>query len=165
MTLTAFDYAVLGIFAISVLLGVWRGMVGELLALGAWIAAFFAARAYADQVAPWFDGLVAQPVLRTVLAWVVMVVAVLVVVAIARKLVSLLLKATGLSVLDRMLGACFGLLRGAVVVLLAVMLAGMTPLPAAAWWREATLAPPLETAVLASRPWLPPDVAKRIKYR
>ena len=33
------------------------------------------------------------------------------------------------------------------------------------WWREATLSPPLETAVLAVKPWLPADAAKRIRYR
>jgi membrane protein required for colicin V production len=64
-----------------------------------------------------------------------------------------------------MLGASFGVLRGMLVVVLAVMLAGMTSLPAAAWWREAVLAPPLETAVIAAKPWLPQELAKRIKYR
>jgi membrane protein required for colicin V production len=38
-------------------------------------------------------------------------------------------------------------------------------LPQQAWWRQAWLAPPLETAVLASKPWLPAAVAKRIRYR
>jgi membrane protein required for colicin V production len=33
------------------------------------------------------------------------------------------------------------------------------------WWREAMLAHPLETAVIAAKPWLPAEVAKRIRYR
>ena len=51
----------------------------------------------------------------------------------------------------------------ACVVLVAA--GGMTPLPQEQWWREAQFAPPLETAVLAGRPWLPPDVAGRIRFR
>ena len=43
--MTAFDYAVLAVIAASALLGLWRGVVGEVLALAAWVVAFFVARA------------------------------------------------------------------------------------------------------------------------
>ena len=49
--------------------------------------------------------------------------------------------------------------------MLLVLIGGMTTQPQEAWWREAKLAPPLETAALASKPWLPTEVAKRIRYR
>jgi membrane protein required for colicin V production len=82
-----------------------------------------------------------------------------------RWLATLLLKASGLRPLDRVLGALFGVARGALVVLVLVLLAGLTPLPQQQWWRQALFAPPLETAVLAVMPWLPPELAKRIRYR
>ena len=44
--MTAFDYGVLGVMACSALLGLWRGIIGEIIALLAWVAAFFAARAW-----------------------------------------------------------------------------------------------------------------------
>ena len=47
----------------------------------------------------------------------------------------------------------------------AVLVAGMTPLPNAVWWRDAMLAPPLETVIIAAKPRLPADAAKRIRYR
>jgi membrane protein required for colicin V production len=40
----------------------------------------------------------------------------------------------------------------------------MTALPKEKWWSEAYFSAPLETAVLASKPWLPSDVAKRIRF-
>jgi len=40
----------------------------------------------------------------------------------------------------------------------------MTSLPRQVWWKEASLAAPLETAVLAAKPWLPADLAKRIRF-
>ncbi|MBK8762549.1 MAG: CvpA family protein [Sulfuritalea sp.] len=163
--MTAFDYAVVAILAVSVLLGLWRGVVSEILALVAWVVAFLVARAEAAEVANWLAPHVAEPALRLASAYVLVVVGVLLVFAVLRLLLKLLLKAVGLGVLDRLLGAAFGALRGLLVLLVAVLVAGMTPLPRMDWWREATLSPPLETAVLAVKPWLPADAAKRIRYR
>ena len=163
--MTAFDYAVFAVIAVSVLVGLWRGVVSEILALAAWIVAILVARAYAAEVANWLAGQIAEPALRLAAAYGLVVVAVLLVFAVARLLVSLMLKAVGLGVLDRLLGAAFGILRGVLVVFIAVLVAGMTPLPKADWWREAMLAQPLETAVIAAKPWLPADAAKRIRFR
>jgi membrane protein required for colicin V production len=165
MELTAFDYAVLGVIAVSVVLGLWRGVVGEMLALAAWVVAFLAARAGAEHVAEMLSSTIVQPAMRLLAAYVVIVVAVLLLFAIGRWLLSLLVRAAGLGLLDRLLGASFGVMRGMVVVLLAVMLAGLTPLPTARWWRSAVLSPPLETVIVAAKPWLPQELAKRIKYR
>ncbi len=163
--MTAFDYAVLTVIAASVLLGLWRGVVSEILALAAWVAAFFVARAAASEVAAWLTGQIAEPGMRLAAAYVLIFVGVLLLFAIARMLISLMLKAVGLGLLDRLLGAAFGVLRGVLVVWVAVLVAGMTPLPKADWWRDAILSPPLETAVIAAKPWLPADAAKRIRFR
>jgi len=163
--MTVFDYVVLAVLAASVLLGFSRGVVSEILGLVAWVAAFFVARAQAPLGAQWLAGRIADPSLRLAVAFGVILVGVLSLFAIARLILSLLLKAVGLGLLDRLLGACFGVLRGGLVVLAGVAVAGMTALPKAVWWREAMLAPPLETAVIAAKPWLPAEVAKRIRFR
>ncbi|MDP2135197.1 MAG: CvpA family protein [Sulfuritalea sp.] len=163
--MTAFDYAVLTIVAVSVLLGLWRGVVSELLALAAWIVAFFVARAEASAVASLLSEHIAEPGIRLAAAYGLVVVGVLLVFAMARIVIALMVKAVGLGLLDRMLGAGFGVLRGMLVVLAAVLVAGMTPLPKAEWWRNAILAPPLETVVIAAKPWMPQDAAKRIRFR
>jgi membrane protein required for colicin V production len=163
--MTVFDYVVLGVLAASVLLGLWRGVVSEILGLVAWVVAFFVARAQAPSGAHWLADRIADPSLRLAVAFGVILVGVLVLFSIARLVLSLLLSAVGLGLLDRLLGACFGVLRGGLVVLAGVGVAGMTTLPRAAGWREAILSPPLETAVIAAKPWLPADVAKRIRFR
>lgn len=163
--MTIFDYAVLGILAASSLLGLWRGVIAEVLALAAWVAAFIAARAWGAEAAPYFDGVVAEPALRYAAGFVAVMLFVLVTFAVARLVLSMILKAAGLAMVDRLLGAGFGILRGVLIVLVGVLLAGMTALPKSQWWRNAWLAPPLETAVIAAKPWLPADVAKRIQYR
>lgn len=163
--MTVFDYAVLAIVAASVLLGAWRGLVSEVLALAAWVAALLTARELAPGMAPVFSDWLKEPALQYAAAFAVIVVAVLVTVALTRLTLSKLLRAIGLGPLDRFLGAVFGVARGVLVVLLCVLVGGLTMLPQQAWWRQAWLAPPLETAVLASKPWLPAAVAKRIRYR
>ena len=163
--MTAFDYAVLAVLGLSLLLGVWRGLASEVLALAAWIVAFLAGKMLAPEMAPLFGEWIREPALRYAAAFGVIAVLVLAVAAIARLLLSKLLRAVGLGPLDRFLGAAFGVARGGLIVMLLVLIGGMTTQPQEAWWREAKLAPPLETAALASKPWLPTEVAKRIRYR
>lgn len=163
--MTAFDYAALAIVGASVFLGLWRGVVSELLALAAWVAAFFAARLWAPDVGEWFGRWIADAALRQAAGFAAVFLGVLVVFGVSRLVVSLLLRAVGLGLIDRLLGGMFGVVRGALVLLAAVLVGGMTPLPKEVWWREAVLAPPMETAVIAAKPWLPPELAKRIRYR
>jgi len=162
---TVFDYAVLGIMAASLLLGLWRGVVSEILALAAWVVGLVVARMFAADVAPVFGKLLPDATLRYVAGFATVCLAVLVVFSIGRLVARLLLKAVGLGWADRTLGAVFGMGRGVLVALILVLIGGLTPLPKAVWWRDATLAPPLETAVIAAKPWLPADLAKRIRYR
>ena len=152
--MTVFDYSVVMVVAASLLLGMWRGVVGEIIALVAWILAFLAARAWGAELALGFSA-IADPALRIVAGWVAVFVIVLIAMALLRLVVQGLLKALGMTVTDRLLGVMFGVARGLVIVLAFVAVGGMTSLPKEKWWSEAYFAAPLETAVLASRPWLP----------
>lgn len=163
--MTFFDYAVLAMMAVSLLLGVARGVVSEILALLAWVVAFIAARQWAAPLGDLLLVDVPDPMWRQLAGFVGVFVVVLVGFALLRWGMTLLLKTVGLRPLDRVFGALFGLARGALVLLGLVLLAGLTPLPQERWWRQAMFAPPLETGVLAVKPWLPPELAKRIQYR
>ncbi len=163
--MTAFDYVVITIVVASVVLGVWRGVVGEIIALVAWVLAFFAAKFFGAEVARFLFTGIADPALRIVAAWVVVFVAVLILMALLRLAVRGVLKALGLSLTDRLLGLFFGAARGLIIVLVLVAVGGMTMVPKEKWWREAYFSAPLETAVLAGKPWLPPEVSKRIRFR
>lgn len=163
--MTAFDYAVLGVLAGSLLLGLWRGLVSEVLALAAWVLAFFAARESAVTASALLANRLPDEGLRYAAAFASVFVAVLVVVGIVRLALRKLLAMAGLGVADRFLGGVFGVARALAIVFAFVLLGGMTAMPRQGWWREATLAPPLETAVLAAKPWLPQAVARRVRYR
>lgn len=164
MDLTVFDYAVLGIALASLALGLWRGLVGEILALAAWVLAIFSAWQFGAEIGSLMTA-IADPGLRVLAGYAAVFCGVLMVVALVRHAVRGMLKLLGLSAADRVLGIFFGLARGAAIIFILVAVGGMTSAPRQPWWQQAKLAPPLETAVLASKPWLPPEAAQRIHFR
>ncbi|MDR0529617.1 MAG: CvpA family protein [Zoogloeaceae bacterium] len=164
--MTVFDYVVLTILALSMFLGVWRGVVGEIIALLSLILAFFTARAFGEQIGQQlFADVIADPFMRIVAGWIVVFFAVLILLSLVRYLARRLIHALGLGVFDRLAGLFFGFLRGLCIALILVTLGGLTQFPQQPWWREAKLSRPLEIAVLAMRPWLPVEIAKRIRFR
>jgi len=162
--MTWFDYAVLVIVGLSVLLAVFRGVVREIAALAGWAAALILSGLFAQQLAQWLPAAL-SPMLRTVVAYLVIFLGVLLLSGLAGVLLAKLFRAAGLGFTDRAVGALFGLVRGVLIVFVAVMLAGLTSLPREPFWRAAALSGLFETAVLAARPALPKDFAQRIRYR
>lgn len=163
--MTVFDYVVIGIVAASLLLGLWRGIVGELIALAAWVLAFLAAVEFGGEIGNAVFKGISDASLRNLAGCVAVFVAVLIIMALIRLAVSGMIKALGLSLSDRLLGILFGVGRGVLISLMLVMAGGLTSAPQKSWWREAMFSAPLETAVLAVKPWLPNDLAKRIRFR
>ncbi len=162
--MTLFDIVVLVVVGLSVLLSVIRGLVREVLALSAWVVAFLAANLLAGEVAPWLPDAVPGEEWRLLAGFVCVFVVVLVAMSVLAILVSKLVKSAGLGPEDRLLGGVFGLARGVLVVMIVVLLAGLTSLPRQAVWRNAVLSDPLVSLAGQVRPWLPADLAQRIKY-
>jgi membrane protein required for colicin V production len=157
------DYVIIGIIALSAIIGLARGLIREVLALGVWIAALLAAwffyRPVAEQLTPWLE----TPSLRMGVAVVLIVVGVLVVGAIIGWVLSLLVEKTGLTGTDRLLGMVFGAGRGAVVVALLVFLASLTPVVEDPWWAQSDLLPRFQLLADAMLDLVPPEVTQRIK--
>lgn len=162
--MTGFDYVVIGIVSVSLLFGLWRGVVGEVIALVAWGVGIFAAIEFGAVVGHSVFAGISDPALRTLAGCVVIFVGILVTMAVLNMVVRSMVKALGLSVSDRLLGMVFGLVRGVLVCMVLVGLGGMTSAPTQAWWKGAMLSAPLETVVMAAKPWLPDDLAKRIRF-
>lgn len=159
-----FDLVVIGVVLASAAVGAWRGLVGEALALVSWAIAILAAWLFGAELGESLFASVKEPALRTLFGFGTVIVGVLLATALLKLLLRQLLKALGLSLTDRLLGVVFGLARGLAIVLVLVAAGGLTSAPRQAWWKEAQLAPPLQTVVLALRPLLPPDIGKRIRY-
>jgi len=161
---TTFDLVVLGIVVLSVMLGVMRGGVKEILSLAAWVLAFLAARLFADTAAGWMPAIVSNPALRYLGGFVLVFVIVMALAMLISLLLAESLKAAGLGALDRLLGAAFGMVRSVAIVLTLVLLAGLTELPKTDLCKHALFAPYLVRLAVMAEPWLPDGLVKHIHF-
>ncbi|MFZ5503201.1 MAG: CvpA family protein [Pseudomonadota bacterium] len=160
--MTSFDFAVIIISSLSLLFGLWRGLVYEVLSLLGWPLAFWISKIFSVKVVPWMPAM--QEQVRVVSSYLLVFAAVLIVWSVLVWLLSRLIKAVGLGWLDRILGGIFGLLRGGLVVLVIAWLAGLSSLPEQSFWREAQTSRVVEDVALLTKAWLPDSVAQRIRY-
>jgi len=135
------DYIILAVLGVSVLIGLWRGLISEVLALVIWIAAFWVAWTFGPSVAGYFEHSITLPSARIAAGYGICFIAVLILGALVRFLVSKLVEGTGLSGTDRLLGMVFGFARGVLLVTLAVFLLGFTAFVRDPWWSDSVLLP------------------------
>ncbi len=162
--MTVFDYAVVLVVGVSVLVSVMRGFLREVMALLAWVVAFWVANLYTASLAPMLPASIPTPELRLLAAFLVIFLAALLIMTLLAIALSHGLSAVGLAPMDRALGVVFGLARGLAIVAIGVLLAGLTSLPKESAWKNAMFSAPFEALVLSLRPWLPDEVAKRLRY-
>lgn len=163
--MTSFDYVVIAIMVISVLISVMRGAVKEIFGLLAWVVAFTVGTYYTNDFAPMLSKSISNESARDVTAFVTLFLVTWIFMALLTVAMSRLITQSVLSEANRVLGALFGVIRGLVVILTVVSIAGMTALPKKPVWRDAALSGSFETTVVMLKPWMPEDFAKRIKYR
>lgn len=156
------DGVLLFVLLVSTFVGMWRGLVYEVLSLAAWVGAFLMAQTYAGRVAALLPLGDMSASLRTAIGFA----AVFVVCAFAGGLIAWLVKrlvaSVGLRPIDRVLGGAFGLLRGLVVLLAVAVVVGMTPLQARAGWQASMVARALGDGLHTLKPLLPEPVARHL---
>ncbi|CAN7274238.1 CvpA family protein [Massilia sp. LjRoot122] len=162
--MTIFDYLVLFVLVSSVIISTLRGLVKEILSLLGWVVAFVVANAYGAQLAPMLPDMLPGESARLILAFIVLFLGVRILMGLLSLAIGTLITATGLSLADRGLGGLFGLARGIVIVLAAVILCGMTSIPQQDFWRNALLSPMAETGARTVKPFLPAALAQHVKF-
>ncbi len=157
------DLALAAILLLSIGIGLWRGLVYEVMSLAGWIVAYFAAPPLAPVVAELLpDSMTSKfgPAAFHVVTLVIAFFFVLLVWSLATRLVKALIHATPLSVVDRLGGAGFGALRGVFIALLLVLVIGASPLAESATWQASRAAPVLSGVWRDISPLLPEPVAR-----
>lgn len=139
--MTGTDGVILAILGLSVLIGLWRGLVAELLSLVIWVAAFWVAASFGPAVAARLEHVISLPIARIALGYALCFIAVLVVGALVRFATRRLIWSTGLSGIDRLFGMLFGFVRGVLLVTLLVFLVGLTLFTRESWWQQSVLLP------------------------
>ncbi|MGH8668562.1 MAG: CvpA family protein [Burkholderiales bacterium] len=162
--MTWLDFAVLGVMALSMAWGVWRGLVHEVISLAAWVIAFLVANLLAAPLAELVPSSKPRPDWHIFVAFVAIFLLTLTATTLVGVALSRLAKKAGLGGLDRTLGGLFGLARGWVIVLVFALLAGLTQLPSHPVWKDSFSGTTLTRAALYLKTWLPAAFADRLRY-
>jgi membrane protein required for colicin V production len=162
--MTIFDYVVLFILACSTIIGIMRGLVKEVLSLLAWILALVVANAYSGALAEMLPQAIPGQATRLIVAFIALFIGVRLLMMLLTMTFDSIIKASGLTMADRGLGSLFGLARGVVIVLVAVMVCSMTAIPQQDFWKNAQLRPLAESTAHMIKPFLPDDIARYVKF-
>ncbi|MDQ5850348.1 MAG: CvpA family protein [Pseudomonadota bacterium] len=162
--MTWLDYAVIGVLAVSVVWGAWRGFVREVISLAGWVIAFLVANLFATPLAKMLPDSMPRPEWHQLVAFVAIFLLALTVTTLTGVLLSKFVQKVGLGGLDRTLGGVFGLARGWLIALAFALLAGLTPLPLHPIWKESFTGPSLARSATYLKAWLPPAFADRLRY-
>ena len=154
------DIGLMLFMALSVVVGLMRGVVFEILALAGWVVAYIAAQLLTPLVQPHTS--IGQPgsALNHAVAFASVFLVSLVLWGLGARLVRVLIRATPLSSLDRLLGAGFGLVRGLLVSLVLALVLGFTPVAKWPSWQRSQGAAWLNAVVKEIMPWLPIEVTQ-----
>ena len=154
----ALDWIFMAVLLLSLLLGVWRGLVLEVFSLSGWIAAFVLARWLAPVAAQHLPMSGASDVLRYGVGFALVFVVTVILGGLVAALLKGLVTSAGLRPVDRALGATFGLLRGVLLLLLVTVLAAMTPFKSDPQWQQSHGVRLSLTLLKSIRPMLPRDM-------
>jgi membrane protein required for colicin V production len=156
------DWALLAVLLLSLCVGLWRGLVFEVLSLLGWVAAYLLAQAFTADAAPHVPlGAPGTP-MNLAVTFVVLFMLALIAWTLSARLVRLLINATPLRLIDRVLGAGFGLLRGLLVLLVITTVVLMTPAARSTAWRSSPAADRLTALLHDLKPMLPSSLAQHL---
>lgn len=161
-TLGTVDLLLLGVLILSAAVGLWRGLVFELMSLAGWVVAYVAAQALSPQVGELLPMGTPGSAMHQAAAYFITFVAALLAWALLARLVRTLVHATPLTVPDRLLGAGFGLLRGLVVLLAVATLVAFTPVARSPAWMQSRGAGLLGILLQGLKPMLPEEVSRHL---
>jgi membrane protein required for colicin V production len=153
--MVALDWVFLAVLAASLLLGAWRGLVYEVLSVLSWVAAFVLAQWLAPNAAAMLPMGGSGEAIRYAAGFIVVFIAVVFTGGVLAWLTKKMVEAVGLRPIDRTLGAAFGLIRGAVLLLALAVVINMTPLKRGEWWTESKGADVATATLKGMKPVLP----------
>ena len=153
------DWIAVALLLVSMLLGLVRGLVFEVISLAGWVVAFVAAQWLAEDLGRWLPFGDPAASWRYAAGFVLVFVGVAFSVGLLAALTRKLVAAIGLRPVDRILGGVFGVARGAVAMLAVAVVVHLLALSDSAWWHGSRSAIVLDAALQGLKPALPEKLA------
>ena len=161
--MTVFDLIILVLLVLFTSIGALRGMLREFLSLSVWVLAIGSGWLFADAVGTWFE-LLADEELRRLLGFLTAVFTMLAALSVVAFVLRKLIPSPVPGLADRGMGAAVGAVRGAAVVIVMMLLAGLTSLPKKDDWRDSMLVGVFQPFAVRLIDWLPDSVARQFRY-
>lgn len=158
------DLVIIGIIAISAVISLFRGFTKEAISLGTWILAFWLALAFSTRLAAMLPDSISSPTARIAVGFAGLFVLTVILGGIVNFLISSLVEKTGLTGTDRSLGVVFGIVRGALLVVVLTLLAGLTTLPKEHSWEQSLMMGKFEQGAIWLKGYVPESLAKEISF-
>jgi membrane protein required for colicin V production len=157
------DWVLLAVLLASVVIGLVRGLVFEVLSLLGWVAAYITAQMFSTELAPHLPIGAPGSALNQGASWALNLVLALLVWMFLARLVRLIVHATPLTLVDRTLGGVFGLVRALVLLLAVATVVSFTPAVRASSWQASHGAAWLGVLLSGLKPVLPQAVARHLQ--
>ena len=136
------DWLIAGLVGISTLVSILRGFIKEALSLLTWVAAISVSLVFNQGMQQLLQPYIETPSLRQAASIGLLFFVVLILGGLVNYLLASLVKATGLTGTDRILGLVFGFVRGVLVVLvLLILVPEIVPIEQDLWYRQSVLIP------------------------
>jgi membrane protein required for colicin V production len=123
--MTSVDLMVLGVMAVSGLLAFSRGLVREVLSIGAWIGAAVVSMEFLPALRPLVKPYMPSPEWTDPAGYILLFLVSLIVLTLVAKTIGGMVRSSAIGGIDRTLGLLFGLARGAVIAIILYIVAGM----------------------------------------
>jgi membrane protein required for colicin V production len=154
------DVALLVVLALSILLGIWRGLVYEVLSVAGWVIAFFVAQRYATWAGEMLPMAQFDPSLRLAAGFALVFIATAFACGLVSWMVKKMVAAVGLRPIDRLLGGVFGVARGLLILLGLTVVVSMTPMRTEPAWQASPVAGLLAQGIATIKPALPVSIGQ-----
>ncbi len=136
-----FDYILITIVGLSMVLSLWRGFVREIISLVGLVLAFFLASRFAGDASGLLDQWITQNNLANIAAFVLIFVLVMFIVGAVGFIVRKLVDLAALTATDRTLGMFFGAARGLLLIGTAFLMYTAYAKPDQPWMQKSLLTP------------------------
>ena len=163
MNMPWIDIVIIAIFAMSALIGIYRGLVKEILSVASWVLAAFAAFQFGEQASEYIKPYVKQEPLDLAIAYVAVFLVSLILFSIISHIISQVFESSGMKGVDRSIGSLFGILRAAAVIVALILVGRFMAMDNQQWWIDSKFIPYFEPLVDWFKSYLPADIISKIE--
>jgi membrane protein required for colicin V production len=156
------DFAIVAIVVFSTVISIMRGFVREAISLASWIIAVWISLEFGPLLAEALKDTIHSDQVRMLVSYLGLFLVMIIIGAIVSHFVSKLLKVTGLSGMDRILGMVFGLFRGALVIAIGILIASLTDLPSSDWWQHSSVIPVFKPVAIWLKDFFPDNLVFKL---